>query len=151
MIDVTALIDGTGSAPQWASHWRRASAIGSNDSGMRGAKPRMKATGGLPPSLEHGSLGVGTPDLLERLDHLALGGVRAGALEQRGHQVGLGVRAPAQLGQRALARRPVAARADGLQAADLLALERRVDVQDRRLPVVALGVAVDADHHLGAG
>src|SRR3954469_11014074 len=154
MIDVTALIDGTGSAPQWASHWRRASAIGSNDSGMRGAKPRRKATGGLPPSgpapSEHRRLGVGAPDLLERLHHLALGGMRAGALDQRRHQVRLGVRAPAQLGEGALHRGPVTARADGLQAADLLALERRVDVQDRRLAVVALGVAVDADHHLGA-
>src|SRR5262245_36846129 len=35
MIEVTALIDGPGSSPQRASHWRRASAIGSNGrSGM---------------------------------------------------------------------------------------------------------------------
>ncbi len=29
MIDVTAVIDAVGSVPQCASHWRRASAIGS--------------------------------------------------------------------------------------------------------------------------
>src|SRR3954452_1597582 len=35
MIEVTALIDGPGAAPQRSSHWRRASAIGSNGrSGM---------------------------------------------------------------------------------------------------------------------
>src|SRR5436305_13137617 len=81
MIEVTALIEGTGSGPQWAAHWRRASAIGSNFNGMRGAKPRTPS--------EHGRLGVGAPDRLQRLDHLALGGVRPRAVEQQWHQVRL--------------------------------------------------------------
>ena len=47
----------------------------------------------------------------------------------------------AQLGELALDLGAVAARAHGLDAADLLALQRGVDAQDRRLAVVALGVA----------
>jgi hypothetical protein len=34
MIDVTAVIDAVGSSPQWAIHWRRASAIGSMGVGV---------------------------------------------------------------------------------------------------------------------
>src|SRR4051812_29820409 len=139
MIDVTALIEGTGSTPQWACHWRRASAMGSKFSGRRKSLS------------EDRGFGVRAPDLLQRLDHLALGGARAGAVEQPRHEVLLRRRRAAQLGQRALHARPVAARPRGLQPADLLALQRRVDVQDRRLAVVALGVAVDADHDLLAG
>src|SRR5690348_121273 len=49
MIDVTALIAGTVFAPQFARHWRAASAIGSNDNsgGMTAAK-RARPSGGHP-------------------------------------------------------------------------------------------------------
>ena len=70
------------------------------------------------------------------------------ALDQHGHQVRLGRGRGAQLGQPALHLGAVAARADGLHAADLLALHLGVDAMDRRLAVVALGVAVDADDDL---
>ena len=81
-----------------------------------------------------GRLGVGAQDLLERLDDLAFGGVRAGAVEERGHQVASSVRPRlAQLAERLLDRGGVAARADGLHAVDLLALERRVDAEQLEL------------------
>ena len=82
--------------------------------------------------LEDGGLGVVAEDLLQRLDDLALAGVRAGAREQRLHQVALGVRGVlAQLGERALDRGAVALGARALQAVELLALERGVDAQRR--------------------
>src|SRR4051812_15339660 len=51
MTDVTALIDGTGSAPQWASHWRRASAMGSKFS----SRPRSLSQ---PSAGERGELAI---------------------------------------------------------------------------------------------
>src|SRR3712207_7513139 len=50
-----------------------------------------------------------------------------------------------------LFRSAVPPRADGLDAADLLALERGVDPQDRQLVAAALGVGVDADDLALAG
>src|SRR3712207_1935781 len=50
-----------------------------------------------------------------------------------------------------LFRSAVPPRADGLDAADLLALERGVDPQDRQLAAAPLGVGVDADDLALAG
>src|SRR5215470_7932498 len=44
MIHVTAAIDRTASGPQWDSHWRRASAIGSNESGIVSSVSRNERT-----------------------------------------------------------------------------------------------------------
>ena len=89
--------------------------------------------------------GVGAEHGLQGLDDLALGGVYARAVEQVRHQVALPGGGLAQGGEGALDGGAVAARADGLHAVDLLALERRVDPQDLQLAVAALGVVVDAD------
>src|SRR6476469_6328112 len=79
-------------------------------------------------TLEDGSLCVVAEHLLQGLDDLALRRVRAGAGEQRLHQVALLVRGVrAQGGQRCLDGRAVAPGARGLQPADLLALQRGVD------------------------
>jgi len=55
--------------------------------------------------------------------------VGSGGVEQRGHQVGSGGRRRADGGERRADGVGVPARLDGLKAADLLALERRVDAQ----------------------
>src|SRR5215211_512200 len=98
-------------------------------------------------TLENGRFGVGAEDPLERLDDLALGGMRPGAVEQRLHQVAVRGRCLTQLGERALDRLGVAARAHRLNAADLLALELLRDAEDRELAVVLLLVAVHAHDH----
>src|SRR5918992_2581329 len=59
--------------------------------------------------LEDGGLGVGAEDRLQGLDDLALGGVYAGALEKVRHQVRVRTGGLAQLGERALDGRSVAA------------------------------------------
>jgi len=70
--------------------------------------------------------------------------VGSGGVEQRGHQVASGGRRRADGGERRADGVGVPARLDGLKAADLLALERRVDAQDRQLVGVVVAVAVDA-------
>src|SRR3954449_11556563 len=137
MIDVTARMEGTGASPQCLAQLRAASATGSK-SGRR------------EPYSEDRRLRVRAPHLLQRLDHLALRGVRASAVQQGVNQIAFARGGPSQRGERALHLRAVPARAGGLQPADLLALERWVDAQGRRLAVVALGVAVHADHDLSA-
>src|SRR5215212_11123248 len=97
--------------------------------------------------LENRRLGVRTEDRLQRADDLALGAMRAGGVEQQRHEVvpriGGGV---AQRRERALGGAVVARAARPVQALDLLALERRVDAQDRDpVALVALGEGVDAD------
>ena len=86
-----------------------------------------------------GRLGVGAQDVLQRLDDLALGGVHAGAVEQGSasgsRRAAAASRSAASAASTAGA---VAARAHGLHAVDLLALERRVDAQDLDRPLVAL-------------
>src|SRR5215218_5798052 len=104
---------------------------------------RMDPPGGV--WLEDGGLGVGAEDLLETGDDLALGGVYARAVEKVRHQVGVARGGLAQRGQGGLDRPGVAAGADGLHAADLLALEGRVDVVQLELALAALGEVVDAD------
>src|SRR3954453_12516217 len=128
MMLVTARMLGTGSSPQCSDQFLAASLTGSNGSGS-GIVSRVA----WHTRSEHWGLRVGAPHLLQRFDHLALGRVRPRALDQRGHQVGLGGRGLAQRGEPALDLGPVAARADSLYAADLLALERGVDAQDRQL------------------
>src|SRR5215216_1770959 len=89
--------------------------------------------------LEDGRLGVGAEDFLQRPHDLALGGVYARAVEEVRHQVVVVLRGRRlQRRERPLDGGAVAARAHRVHAADLLALERRVDAQDRRPAVVAL-------------
>src|SRR5829696_8260899 len=93
--------------------------------------------------LEDWGLGVGAEDLLEGLDHLTLGCMYARAVQEVRHEVHVGLLGDApEVGERPLDGGAVAARAHGLHAPDLLALERRVDAQDRRRAVVALRVRV---------
>src|SRR5688500_3706598 len=95
--------------------------------------------------LKHRGLGVGAEDALQRLDDLALGRVRSRRRQQRLHQVAVRGRRLAQLAERALDRVAVAAGAQRLDAADLLALQLRRDAQDLELAILGLLVAVDAD------
>src|SRR3954453_17217366 len=108
-------------------------------------EPRSLRMGSFPWELEDGDFGVGAEHGLQGLDDLALRGMYARAVEEVRHQVAIGGGGGAQLGQRALDRGPVAPGADGLDAADLLALERGVDAEDLELSVAALGEVVDAD------
>src|SRR3954447_24102839 len=135
MIDVTALIEGPGASPQRLVHWRRASAIGSNARGGGTSEDRR--------------LRVGAPHVLERGHDLPLRRVRAGAVEEQRHEVSASAgglvtaslvagRRGAQPSEHRLDRRAVATGADRLHAADLLALERRVDAEDLRVAAVAL-------------
>ena len=79
-------------------------------------------------------LAVGAEDVLQREHDLALGGVRAGGVEQERHEVLVLARGRlAQPRELALDGVAVAARADGLHALDLLALERGVDAQRGQL------------------
>src|SRR5436190_16800024 len=96
--------------------------------------------------LEDRRLGVGTEDGLERLDDLALGGVRAGGVEQVGHQV-LPIEGGrlAQLREGSLDRGAHAPGPRRLETVDLLALEPGVDAQDRQRRLVVYLVGVDAD------
>src|SRR5205807_3902461 len=115
----------------------------------RRASPRPRSA---PRRSEDRRLGVAPEDLLQRLHDLALRGVGAGAGEQRLHEVALLVGGVlAQGGERGLHGGGVAAGAHGVQARDLLALERGVDAQrgDGLLPVEL--VAVDADDDALAG
>src|SRR5947209_16206370 len=78
-------------------------------------------------SLEDRALPVGAEHPLEGRDDLALGGVRAGGVEQGRHQVLVLARGGlAQDVQRRLHRGAVARGAGRLHASDLLALERVV-------------------------
>src|SRR5215212_7471124 len=143
MIEVTATIGGTASPPQWDSHWRRASEIGSNAS--RGGMAAVIVADG-PEGSVHRRLAVVAPDRLERLHDLALTRVDGRAVDEDRHQVlVLDGRGGAQPRELRLDGRAVATGADGLQPAELLALERRVDAEDLRLARVALGEPVDAD------
>ena len=91
--------------------------------------------------LEHRGLGVGAEHVLQRVDDLTFAGVNPRGVQEVRHQVlGLVGRGLLQRRQRALDLGAFALGADGLDAPDLLALQRRVDAQDRRLGVVALGV-----------
>src|SRR5687768_9878762 len=94
----------------------------------------------------HRRLEVRAPHVLQRGDDLALAGVRAGAVQQRRHEVRARARrATAQIGERDLDGAGVAARAYALQTVELLALERRVDPQRRDLRVAVALEAVDPD------
>src|SRR3712207_3066462 len=95
-------------------------------------------------SLEDGGLRIGAEDLLQGGHDLALGGVHAGAVEQRVHQVAVALRDLLELRERGLDLDAAPARADPLEAIDLLALERRVDAQDLELGLVVVAVAVHA-------
>src|SRR4051794_7927270 len=117
MMLVTALMLGTGSSPQCLAPFLRASATGAKERGSgigplsvpHKADEPARAT----PSwvvLEDRRFRVGAPDVLERVDHLALGRVHAGALDERGHQVRLAGREGAQLGELALDLGAVSAR-----------------------------------------
>ena len=71
--------------------------------------------------------------------------MHARAVEQVRHQVApVGRGRGPQRGELPLDRRGVAPSAHSLDAADLLALERGVDAQDRRRAVISLEVRVDA-------
>src|SRR5258705_6504920 len=93
--------------------------------------------------LEDGRLGIAAEDLLQRLDDLALCCVNTSTVEEVRHEVGVGGRMLLEDAERGRYLPGVAPGANGLDATDLLALERGVDVQGRVLVVVALGVAVD--------
>src|SRR3954451_5097186 len=95
--------------------------------------------------LEDGRLGVAAEDLLQRLHDLALGRMNTSAVEEVRHEVGVGGRMLLEDAERGRDLPGVAPGTDGLHAADLLALERGVDVQGRVLVVVAFGMTVDAD------
>src|SRR3954470_762275 len=101
--------------------------------------------------LEDGRLGVAAEDLLQRLHDLALGRMNTSAVEEVRHEVGVSGRMLLQDAKSGRDLPGVAPSAYRLDAADLLALECGVDVQDRPRVVVALGVAVDADHDPPAG
>src|SRR6188474_3319046 len=96
-------------------------------------------------SLEDGGLRVGAEDLLHRRDHLSLRGAGAGGGDDRRHQVLLRRGCTSQLGKGALHSAGVASSASRLQAIDLLALQRRVDAQDRGRLFALLDEVVDAD------
>src|SRR5262245_14509521 len=94
---------------------------------------------------ENRRLAPDAPDLAECVAHLAHRHVGPRSLDDRRHEVPVGVgRVVLQPGERGLDRGRVAAGAERLDPVDLLALERRVDAEDlRRLLVLEL-VAVDA-------
>src|SRR3954469_19320593 len=87
--------------------------------------------------LEDRGLRVGAEDLLQGGDDLALRGMYAGAVEKVRHQVGLRRGRLAQLAQCGLDRGAVAAAAHGLDAVDLLALERGVGPVELELALTA--------------
>src|SRR4051812_935832 len=96
--------------------------------------------------LEDRHLRVGPEDLLERVDYLTFRGMYARALQKVRHQVRVRARRhPRELRQLALDRSAVAARAHAAHSVDLLALERRVDVQELDRALVEVPVVVDAD------
>src|SRR3954462_5649906 len=112
------------------------------------ARTRSLRSNGNPPceELEDRHLRVGPEDLLERLHYLTFRGVYARALEKVRHQVRVWARRrPCELRQLALDGRAVAARAHAAHAVDLLALERRVDVEELDRALVEVAVVVDAD------
>src|SRR5690349_4411661 len=104
MMLVTAAIEGTGSSPKCLAQLRAASWTGSNGSESDIARyysewarrhltwPAMQAHNvslRRTLRLEDRRFGVGAPDVLERVDHLALGRVDPGAVDQQWHEVGL--------------------------------------------------------------
>src|SRR4051794_41866281 len=86
-------------------------------------------------------LAVVAPDVLQRAHDLALAAVGAGGIEQVRHEVLVLARGRlAQALELALDGARVAPRADGLDAVDLLLLERGIDAQDLdRLVVLVAG------------
>src|SRR3954452_19980345 len=95
--------------------------------------------------LEDGRLCIAAEDLLQRLHDLAFGRMNTGTVEEVRHEVGVGGRMLLEDAESCLDLPGVAPGADGLHAADLLALQRGIDPEDRVVVGVALGVAVDAD------
>src|ERR1035437_5389497 len=96
-------------------------------------------------TLKYGGLQIVPEDLLQRLHDLALGRARAGAVQQRVHQVAIGMRRRlAQRCKRALHLGSLAARARGPQALKLLALKRRIHAQGRDRLLVVLHEEGDA-------
>src|SRR4051812_7761716 len=119
--------------------------------------PEASSWFGVPPwagagaGLEDGRLGVAAEDLLQRVHDLALARMNTSAVEEMRHEVGFGCCLLLEDAEGGLDLPGVASGADGLDAADLLGFEGRVDAQDRVLVVVALGVLVDADDDPPAG
>src|SRR3954454_2365561 len=105
--------------------------------------PEASSWFGVPPwagagaGLEDGRLGVAAEDLLQRVHDLALARMNTSAVEEMRHEVGFGGCLLLEDAERSLDLPGVAASADALHAADLLALERGVDPQDRVVVVVA--------------
>src|SRR4051812_15352149 len=110
MMLVTALLLGAGTSPPGFAPFFTASAAGAEEGGSgigplsvphKADEPARVGRAGLC-RLEDRGLRVGAPDVLEGVDHLALGRVHARALDERGHQVPLAGREVAQLGELAL-------------------------------------------------
>src|SRR4051794_25387319 len=85
------------------------------------------------PASEDGRLSVGAEHFLQRDDHLAFGGPGARRGDDRRHQVLLAGGSLLQRRERGLDLGGVATGPCGLQAIELLLLERRVDPKNREL------------------
>src|SRR5262249_10866886 len=130
-----------GRASSWrmgdqAGRGRREAAIAELLRRLRTTHPRRSTAasrrGARRTLLEDRRLGVAAEDGLERVDQLALSRLGAGGGEQRLHQVRALPRGGGTDGaERLLDGDRVAACADGSDAVDLLALEGRVDLEDR--------------------
>src|SRR6185437_2477033 len=97
-------------------------------------------------SLKDRGLPPDAPDVAEGVAHLAHRHVGACGSHDRLHQVAVLMRRIfAQTRQRLLGRGGIAARAERLHPVDLLALERRIDLEDLKLALFVELVAVDAD------
>src|SRR6266487_4652211 len=103
---------------------------------------------------DHGSeawwFGVFTPDVFEGVDHLALGGLGPGRLDQQRDQVLVGGGGALQPVQGGLDAGVVAGGATAGQLGTLLAFDLLGDAQDLQLLVLVGDVLVDPHDHLGA-
>src|SRR6478609_4525725 len=96
--------------------------------------------------LEHRRLTPDAPNLAEGVTHLAHRHVGASRVEDRRHQIPVVAgRILLQTGESGLDCPRVTPATQRLHALDLLALERRVDLEDRDLLLVVEAITVDAD------
>src|SRR4029079_9101591 len=119
-----------------------------SDGGARARREGSAPTGrSVTRASEHGRLAPDAPDLAESVAHLTHRDVRTRGVENRVHQVRVVARSVLlEPHERRFDRRRIAARAKRLDAVGLLALERRVDLEDLERLLTFELVAVHADH-----